>query len=60
MQQVRNELSSAMEGESVKAFGKRIEAIEAQSRDGKINEAKQEIADIIFEWKEDYRRSCKV
>ena len=37
-----------------------LEKLAEQSEDGQKNQARQEINTIIFHWKEEYRRSCRV
>lgn len=60
MQKLREVLMSAMESEDVRELEERIEAVREQGRNGQKNEARQAVSDIIFQWKEDYRRSCRV
>lgn len=60
MQEIRNELSLASRGEKTQAFEERLEEIALQNEEGNKSEAKAAINDIIFKWKEEYRRSCRV
>lgn len=60
MQEIRNELSIASRSEQLEQFENHLEDL-AQANEGSTkNQAKTEIADIIFQWKEEYRRSCRV
>ena len=60
MQAIRNELSLASRSERTIQFEEQLEKLAEQSEDGQKNQARQEINTIIFHWKEEYRRSCRV
>lgn len=58
--EIRNELSLAGKSEKMTAFEARLEEIIRQGEGANKSEAKNAISDIIFQWKEEYRRSCRV
>lgn len=60
MQEIKNEISIAGKSEELSAFEDRLEALHSQMDGPGKKEARAEINDIIFRWKEEYRRSCKV
>ena len=60
MQEIKNELSLASKSDALLAFENRLEALAGQMNGPGKKEARAEINDIIFRWKEEYRRSCKV
>lgn len=59
MQELRNELALAMNSGQA-AFDKRIDEIARMNEEGQKNEAKQAVSELIFQWKEEYRKSCRV
>ena len=60
MQEIRNELSLASRSEGLEQFEEHLEKL-AEASDGTAKvQAKNEIGDIIFRWKEEYRKSCRV
>ena len=60
MQEIRNELSLASRSEHLEQFEEHLEEL-ANAREDKTGaQIKNEISDIIFRWKEEYRRSCRV
>ena len=60
MQEIKNELSLASKSEALMQFEEQLEKL-AEAKEGTEKTlAKNEISDIIFRWKEEYRRSCRV
>ena len=60
MQEIKNELSLASKSEALLQFEEQLEKL-AEAKEGTEKTlAKNEISDIIFRWKEEYRRSCRV
>lgn len=60
MQEIRNELSIASHAEELKQFEQHLEELAERSVGEHKTQAKSEIQDIIFSWKEEYRRNCRV
>ena len=60
MQEIRNELSLISRNETTVAFEEKIEEIARQNEAGQRAEAKKAVSDIIFRWKEEYRKSCRM
>lgn len=60
MQEIRNELSIASRSDQLEQFEARLEELARESESAKKAQAKAEIQEIIFRWKEEYRRSCRV
>lgn len=60
MQEIKNELSLASRSEGLEAFEAHLEELANAAESGAKASAKTEIADTIFRWKEEYRRSCRV
>ena len=59
MCEIRNELSIASRSEEIVAFEEKLqELIELQKEDK--TEYRQKIVQIIFDWKENYRRISKI
>ena len=60
IQEIKNELSVASRGEHTEAFEEHLEEIALQNESGDRIWAKEQLSEIIFKWKEDYRRSSRV
>lgn len=60
MQEIRNELSIASRSDQLEQFEARLEELAKECEGTKKTQAKAEIQEIIFRWKEEYRRSCRV
>mgnify|MGYP002521263998 FL=1 len=60
MQEIRNELSLASRSEDLEQFEEHLEKLAEASEGSAKLQAKKEIGDIIFRWKEEYRKSCRV
>lgn len=58
--EIRNELALAETGDEMEAFLSRLKSLRNQMEGPDKNEAKKAVHDIIFQWKEAYRRSCRV
>lgn len=58
--EIRNELSLAAKSDDAQALLSRLHVLEGQLEGLDRNEAKKAIRDLVFQWKEAYRRSCKV
>ena len=58
--EIRNELSLAIKSDETQALLSRLGLWREQLEGTDRNEAKKAIRDLIFKWKEAYRRSCKV
>ena len=57
---LKNELSLASRSEATKAFEEKLEAIAMMNVSGQKNEYHKAISNIIFNWKEEYRRICRI
>lgn len=60
MQEIRNELSIASRSDQLEQFEARLEELAKECESAKKTQAKAEIQEIIFRWKEEYRKSCRV
>ena len=60
MQEIKNELSLASKSEALMQFEEQLEKLAEAKEVTEKTLAKNEISDIIFRWKEEYRRSCRV
>jgi tetratricopeptide (TPR) repeat protein len=60
MQEILNELEIAGRSEKTEELEQRLEEIDRMNENQNKPEAKAAVSDIIFAWKEEYRRSCKV
>lgn len=58
--EIKNELSVASRGEHKEAFEEHLEEIARQNESGDKAWAKEQLGEIIFKWKEEYRRSSRV
>ncbi len=57
---IKNELSVASRNEVTKEFENKLEAIAMMNANGRKSEYQKAISDIIFSWKEEYRRICRI
>lgn len=60
MQEIRNELSIASKGEQIEQFEEHLESLAKECEGDAKMQAKNEIQNIIFQWKEEYRKICRV
>lgn len=58
--EIRQEISAVGESEELKKFESHLEAIAALNRPNHRAEYHKAISDIIFNWKEEYRRICRI
>lgn len=58
--EIRNELSLAAKSDEAQALLSRLKVLGGKLEGPERNEAKKAIHDLIFKWKEAYRRSCRV
>ena len=57
---IKNELSVASRSDATKGFEDKLEAIAIMKESGQKNEYYKAISNIIFNWKEEYRRICRI
>lgn len=57
--EIRNEVSLAANGDEMSALLSRLKVLEGKLEGQGKGEAKKALRDLIFQWKEAYRRSCK-
>lgn len=57
---IKNELSVASRSDATKKFEDKLEAIAIMKESGQKNEYYKAISNIIFNWKEEYRRICRI
>ena len=57
---LKNELSLASRSDATKDFEDKLEAIAMMNESGQKNEYHKAISNIIFNWKEEYRRICRI
>ncbi len=57
---IKNELSVASRSEVTKEFENKLEAIAMMNVNGRKSEYQKAISNIIFNWKEEYRRICRI
>jgi len=60
VQSIKNEISMASQGEGTVGFGNKLEAIAMMNVNGQKTEYQKAISNIIFNWKEEYRRICRI
>lgn len=60
VQEIRNELSMASRSEELIRFEERMEQMAELSVKGQSQGVRQELLEIVQEWKEAYRKSCRV
>ena len=58
--EIRNEISLAANGDEMEALLSRLQELEGMLEGPDKNEAKKAFRNLIFQWKEAYRRSCKL
>ena len=58
--EIRNEIHLASRGEETSRFENKLEAIAMMNTTGQRNQYQKAISDIIFNWKEEYRRICRI
>ena len=58
--EISNELSLAAKSDEAQALLSRLKVLGGKLEGPERNEAKKAIHDLIFKWKEAYRRSCRV
>ncbi len=58
--EISSELSQASRSEVIQEFEEDLEQLIQRKEIGERKESQDEILDIIYKWKEDYRRICKV
>lgn len=57
---LKNEISVASRSENTQAFENKLEAIAMMNANGQKNEYQKAISDIVFSWKEEYRKICRI
>lgn len=57
---IKNELSVTSRGEETKEFESKLETLAELNSNGQKNEYQKAVSNIIFNWKEEYRRICRV
>ncbi len=57
---IKNKLSAAGQSEEIKEFEKQLEGIAKLCVNGQKSEYQKAVSDIIFNWKEEYRRICRI
>lgn len=57
---IKTEVSVASRSDVTKEFENKLEAIAMMNENGKKTEYQKEISNIIFQWKEEYRRICRI
>lgn len=60
MQVIKQEVSSASRCEATKEFENKLEAIAMMNAHGRKGEYQKAVSDVIFNWKEEYRRICRI
>ena len=60
IENLKKDQKDAKEDARIKEFDQRLEKIQSMLTEGQKIEAKDALNDIIFNWKEEYRRGCKV
>ena len=60
IENLKKDQKDAKEDARIKEFDQRLEKIRSMLTEGQKIEAKDALNDIIFNWKEEYRRGCKV
>lgn len=57
---IKNEISHASRSDVTKEFENKLEAIAMMNSNGQRSEYQKAISNIIFNWKEEYRRICRI
>ena len=60
LQGIQRELSRAVKGKSIENFEKKIASLSTMRENGQKQEYQKALSTIIFEWKEEYRRICRI
>ena len=60
IQSIRSELSIASSSIDIEAFHKKLEKITLMNTSTQRKEYYKAISNIIFDWKEEYRRICRI
>lgn len=60
IQSVKDEISMVSQSEGTIGFGNKLEAIAMMNSPGQRAEYQKAISDIIYNWKEEYRRICRI
>ena len=57
---LENEILMVTENEKLEEFRKKIDALSVMAQNGKKSEYQKQISKMIFQWKEEYRRICRI
>ena len=60
VQSIRNEISLVSRSAEAEEFNNKLEAIAMMNRGSQKSQYQKAIADIIYNWKEEYRRICRI
>lgn len=60
LENIRQEITLASQGEGTRGFEDKLEAIAMMNSHGQRQEYQKAIANIIYNWKEEYRRICRI
>ena len=60
VQEVRTEMDKAYSSKTLEAFGDKFGSIVALKALGRRGDFQKEVGNIIFQWKEEYRRICRI
>ena len=60
LQGIRNEMSLVSKSAEAEAFTNKLEAIAMMNTSGQKSQYQKAISNIIFNWKEEYRRICRI
>jgi predicted DNA-binding protein (UPF0278 family) len=60
IEEIRSELSLASRGEETVAFENKLEAIAMMNNSVEKVNYHQAVSNIIFNWKEEYRKICRI
>ena len=60
LQSIRNEISMASRNEAMAEFENKLEAIAMMNTQGQKSQYQKAVSNIIFNWKEEYRRICRI
>lgn len=60
LQSIRNEISIASRSPEMEEFSNKLEAIAMMNTTGQKSQYHKAISNIIFNWKEEYRRICRI
>lgn len=59
-EEYKKAFAAAENDENMRAFSGRLEQIKKLEDEGEKAQAKQAVREMIFQWKEDYRKSCRM